>query len=110
MSANIQVWVKDLPGERCHQCELTTDYLERNEIPFEQRGLSEASAEQMEEFRRIGTSAPIVLTDNYGNWAGLRPEKLREVKKAHRTMGTPPNTSPAIHQLASAAGAAGASM
>lgn len=112
MTANIEVWVKDTPGERCQQCDVTTDYLRRNKIPFETRGLSEATPEQMASFRQIGISAPVVLTETHGNWAGLRPEKLREVKKAHQAedSASPPGASPAIHQLAPTSGAAGASM
>lgn len=112
MMASIQVWVKDLPGEHCQQCDVTTDYFERNKIPFEKRGLSEATPEQMAEFRKIGMSAPVVLTQEHGSWAGLRPEKLREVKKAHRSAksASPPGASPEIHQLAPTTGAAGAAM
>lgn len=112
MTASIQVWVMDTPGEICQHCDTTTDYLERNRIPFESRGLSEATPEQREEFRALGLSAPVVLTKEHGSWTGLRPDKLRQVKKAHQAekAASPPSTSPAIHQLATTPGAAGASM
>lgn len=112
MTASIQVWVMDTPGVTCQQCDTTTDFLERNKIPFQKRGLSEATAEQREQFRALGISAPVVLTETHGSWAGLRPDKLREVKKAHQAekAASPPSAAPAIHQLASTPGAAGASM
>lgn len=94
MSQRIQVWVKDTPGEPCHQCDVTTQYLERNRIPFTTKGLSEATPEQMDEFRSIGQSAPVVLTEKSGAWAGLRPDKLREVKMAHRSAQAEPPTAP----------------
>lgn len=112
MTESIQVWVMDTPGVICQQCDTTTAYLERNKIPFESRGLSEATPRQREEFRSLGISAPVVLTEKHGSWAGLRPDKLREVKKAHQAekAASPPSSSPAIHQLTPAPGASGASM
>ncbi|GAB4097635.1 hypothetical protein GCM10028787_31100 [Brachybacterium horti] len=111
MTATIQVWVQDAPDAHCPQCEVTTDFLERNKIPFEKHGLSEATPEQMDTFRTIGLSAPVVLTTTHGNWAGLRPEKLREVKKSYQTSkAAPPGAGPAIHQLTPTAGATGLSM
>lgn len=107
--ASVQVWVKDdNPDEPCMQCERTMAFLQRNKIPFEQKSLSDATPEQMNVFRKIGSTAPVVLTKDHGNWAGMNPGKLKELKKAHSSDSpSPPSAAPSIEQMTPSTGPAG---
>ncbi|MGO1312535.1 MAG: hypothetical protein ACTIMA_13360 [Brachybacterium tyrofermentans] len=100
MNEDIEIWVQDDPDLPCQQCDVTVDYFDRNKIPFTKHGLSEATDEQRQAFRSLGTTAPVVLTEHHGQWAGLRPDKLRTLKKDHRSASakagstSPPTTEP----------------
>ncbi|MGP5132024.1 hypothetical protein [Brachybacterium tyrofermentans] len=96
MIEHIELWVQDEdPEEPCPNCDMVDRYFANADIPVTKRGLSEASEEQRSYFRTLGLSAPAVLTEHHGDWAGLRPDKMRQVKKDHlSSRATASSTSP----------------
>lgn len=112
MTADIEVWVQDTSDTPCQACIATTGYLDRNNIPYEKRNLSEATKAELDDFRQLGTTAPVVLTKHYGDFSGLRPDKLRAIKKGHQANrpSSSSNAAPTIPQLMPVQGASGVSM
>lgn len=59
----------------CGQCNLTKNWLTKNNVEFSTVDLSQ-SPESAEYVRELGyTSAPVVLTAQ-GSWSGFRPDLL----------------------------------
>lgn len=70
--------VKVYTTEDCFKCDITMSKLEEKGVDYEAIMLTDETAA---EFREQGfSSAPVVVTENE-TWAGLRPDKIRELGK-----------------------------
>jgi glutaredoxin-like protein NrdH len=63
----------------CGPCMLTKKALENAGLDFELLAVEDQDAAVIDDFRtRIGTEAPIVITDNDA-WSGFRPDRIDEL-------------------------------
>lgn len=70
--------VKVYTTDDCFKCDLTKQKFDEKGVEYESIPLTDETAA---EFREQGySSAPVVVTENE-TWAGLRPDKIRELGK-----------------------------
>lgn len=63
----------------CMPCKMTKDFLERQNVAYEERNLSENES-YVEEVRRLGfTGVPVVVVDGEVVAKGFQPEKLQKI-------------------------------
>lgn len=102
MAENITVWSA---GAACMQCTQTKRQFVKAGVDFTERDLEDAPEDLVQRMKDEGfTSAPVVITDAHGAWAGFNPGKIKEVvaSQTDSASASPTTATPSIMQLSAA--------
>lgn len=91
---------------QCQACKATTQRFQDKGVPFTEKPFAEQPPEKQAQLKRdVGARAPLVVTADHGSWAGMNPQKIREVVADEGTASPskaapvmPPQVSPAPHR------------